>query len=143
MLGSVEASDLQGGNGSADRAVVADFEAGIGTLTRMGPGDAEIVLIVAEPTRKSLEVAKRAAGLARERSVGRIVVVANRVRGDEDLDYIRAAFSDGQEIVSVPDDPAIVDADRRGVAPLDLTPDSPAVSALVGLVDQLTDGETA
>ena len=41
------------------------------------------------------------------------------------------------EIVAVPDDPAIVEADRKGVAPIDLAPDAPAVRALVGLAEGL------
>lgn len=121
------------------RAVIADFEAGIGTLSRMGPGDAEVVLIVVEPTAKSIEVGRRAAGLAREKSLGSILIVANRVRDEADLDRIREAFPEGQSVVTVPDDPAIIDADRRGVAPLDLAPESPAVEALTALADRLAD----
>ncbi len=127
MLGTIDGSG---------RAVVADFEAGIGTLTRMGSGHVDAVFVVVEPTPKSLEVGSRAADLAREKSLGRVIVVANRVRGEEDLATVRATFP-GHEVVVVPDDPAIVDADRAGVAPIDLTPDAPAVRALAGLADLL------
>lgn len=127
MLGTVDGSG---------RVVVADFEAGIGTLTRMGTGDVDAVLVVVEPTPKSLEVGSRAADLAREKSLGRVVVVANRVRGEEDLARVRAAFPD-HEVIVVPDDPTIVDADRAGVAPIDLAPEAPAVQALAGLADLL------
>ncbi len=127
MLGTVDGSG---------RVVVADFEAGIGTLTRMGTGDVDAVLVVVEPTPKSLEVGSRAADLAREKSLGRVVVVANRVRGEEDLARVRAAFP-GHEVIVVPDDPTIVDADRAGVAPIDLAPEAPAVRALAGLADRL------
>lgn len=116
--------------------MVADFEAGIGTLTRLGTGDVDAVLVVVEPTPKSLEVGSRAADLAREKSLGRVVVVANRIRGEEDLTKVRAAFP-GREVIVVPDDPTIVDADRAGVAPIDLAPDAPAVRALAGLADLL------
>ncbi len=127
MLGTVDGSG---------RVVVADFEAGIGTLTRMGTGDVDAVLVVVEPTPKSLEVGSRAADLAREKSLGRVVVVANRVRGEEDLTRVRAAFPE-HEVIVVPDDPIIVDADRAGVAPIDLAPEAPAVRALAGLADLL------
>lgn len=119
--------------------VIADFEAGIGTLTRVEPGAVDAVVIVVEATPKSLDVAVRAYGLAVEKQIERIIVVANRVRGDADVDTIRAALPDAQ-IVVVPDDPAIVQADREGVAPLDLAPDAPAVVALVGLADLLLNG---
>lgn len=119
-----------------DEIVVADLEAGIGTLTRMSEKGVDAVLVVVEATPKSLEVGVRAAALAEERSLGRLIVVANRVRGEEDLDVIRSAFP-SQETVTVPDDPAIPAADRAGVAPLDASPDAPAVRALVDLGERL------
>lgn len=121
---------------SGDRTVVADFEAGIGTLTRMGIGDVDAVVIVVEPNPKSMEVGTRAADLARERALGRIVVVGNRVRDDADRERIEEAFAE-HELVLVPDDPQIRRADRDGVAPIDLDPDSPAVAALQQLADRL------
>ncbi len=127
MLGSIE---------SEGRTVIADFEAGVGTLTRLKDGGVDVVLVVVEPTPKSLEVGRRAAGIARERALARLVVVANRIRNDDDLAAVRAIFPD-EEIVAVPDDPAIVEADRAGVAPLDLAPDAPAVRALVELAGRL------
>lgn len=111
---------------------MADLEAGIGTLTRLEEHGVDAVVVVVEPTPKSLEVGIRAAAVARDRSIDRIVVVANRVRGDEDVERVRAAFPDA-EIVPVPHDDAIVDADRHGSAPLDVAPDAPAVRALVDL----------
>lgn len=121
---------------SGDRTVVADFEAGIGTLTRMGIGDVDAVVIVVEPNPKSMEVGTRAADLARERALGRIVVVGNRVRDDADRERIEGSFAD-HELVLVPDDPQIRRADRDGVAPIDLDPDSPGVTALQQLADRL------
>ena len=128
MLGSVEFPE--------DDVVVADFEAGVGTLTRLGEEHVDTVVIVVEATPKSLEVGARAAALAQEKTVGRIVVVANRIRHEEDLETVRAAFP-GLEVVGVPHDPKIVEADRKGIAPIDLDPDAPAVKALVGLASTL------
>jgi CO dehydrogenase maturation factor len=116
--------------------VVADFEAGVGTLTRLSEQRVDTVLVVVEPTPKSVEVGMRAVDLARERSVTRVIIVANRLRDDADLEIIRSAFPDC-EVVGVPDDPKIVEADRKGVAPIDLAPDAPAVRALVGLAESL------
>jgi len=118
--------------------VVADLEAGIGTLTRMTDGGVDAVVLVVEPTAKSLEVATRALRLVREKSLGRLLVVANRLRSDEDLARLTAAFP-GERLVAVPDDPQVLEADRQGVAPLDAAPAAPAVRALVGLADALTD----
>jgi CO dehydrogenase maturation factor len=128
LLGSVEFPE--------EDVVVADFEAGVGTLTRLGEEHVDTVVIVVEATPKSLEVGARAAALAQDKTVGRIVVVANRIRHDEDLETVKAAFP-GLEVVGVPHDPKIVEADRRGVAPIDMAPDAPAVKALVGLASTL------
>jgi CO dehydrogenase maturation factor len=127
LLGSVEFND---------DVVVADFEAGVGTLTRLSEQRVDTVLVVVEPTPKSVEVGMRAVALAQERSVTRVIVVANRLRDDADLAVLRSAFP-GCDVVAVPDDPKIVEADRKGVAPIDLAPDAPAVLALVGLAERL------
>ncbi|MBA2386443.1 MAG: hypothetical protein H0V69_05040 [Acidimicrobiia bacterium] len=127
MLGNVD---------PADAIVVADLEAGIGTLTRLGDGAVDIVVVVVEPVPKSMEVGTRAAAVAAEKGIERLVIVANRVRDAADLDVIRAAFP-GHEVIVVPDDGAIVEADRRGVAPLDMTPEAPAVLALSALAERL------
>ncbi len=116
--------------------MVADLEAGIGTLTRLADGAVDIVLIVVEPVPKSMEVGTRAAAAAAAKGIGRLVIVANRVRDAADLDAITTAFP-GHEIVVVPDDGAIVEADRRGVAPLDMAPQAPAVQALSALAERL------
>jgi len=115
-----------------DVVVVADFEAGIGTLTRLGDIRVDAVVVVAEPTVKSLEVASRAAVLATQHTSGPIVVVANRVSTAADRSLVEAALP-GRTVLVVPDDPAIPAADRQDCAPLDAAPDSPAVVALGSL----------
>ena len=116
--------------------MIADMEAGIGTLTRLADERVDAVLVVVEPTPKSIEVGQRAAELARDKQLGRLIIVASRVRNEADLATLTAAF-EGQEIFAIPDDPAIVEADRKGVAALDLAPDSPAVEALCRLARSL------
>lgn len=116
--------------------VIADFEAGVGTLTRLGEQRVDLVLVVVEATPKSIEVGLRAVDLARERLLNRVIIIANRIRGEQDIATIEAAFP-GVEVVAVPDDPAIREADRQGVAPIDHAPDAPAVRALVGLAQTL------
>ncbi len=118
------------------KMVVADLEAGVGTLTRLGDAGVDVVLIVVEPTPKSVEVGCRAAALVVDKELGRALVVASRVRNDDDLAMITKAFPD-HRVVAIPDDPAIVAADRHGTAPLDSAPDAPAVLALMGLVDEI------
>jgi CO dehydrogenase maturation factor len=116
--------------------VIADFEAGVGTLTRLEEQKVDTVVVVVEATPKSIEVGLRAAQLAKEKLLQRVVIVANRIRHQGDLDVIKAAFPD-TEVVAVPDDDAIREADRFGIAPIDHAPQAPAVRALVGLAENL------
>lgn len=131
MLGSAHFPDV---------TVVADLEAGIGTLTRLGPDAVDVVLVVVEPTPKSLDVGARAADVAREKGIRRLIVVANRVREDADRERVAAALGD-TAMVFVPDDPVIVAAERRGVAPIDVDPAAPAVRSLVRLAERIADAE--
>ncbi|MGH9124182.1 MAG: hypothetical protein ACRDZ8_05570 [Acidimicrobiales bacterium] len=119
-----------------DSIVVADFEAGIGTITRLGNEKVDVVLVVCEATPKSIEVGSRAADLAREKLLGRVIIVASRVRNDDDLRVVQKAFPDF-EVCPVPDDTSIVTADRQGVSPLDLPQPGPAVTALTQLAASL------
>jgi CO dehydrogenase maturation factor len=127
---------LLGSGEFGDSVVIADFEAGIGTITRLANEKVDVVLVVVEPTPKSLEVGTRAADLAREKMLGRVIIIASRVRDEADLDVVRQAFP-GYEIVPIPDDASIVLADRRGISPLDLPEPGPAVKALSELAERL------
>ncbi len=133
----VSAEQLLGELEGRDQMVIGDLEAGIGTVLRLQEGQADVVVVVAQPTAKSLEVARRAIEIASDR-VARVIVVANRVRDDEDLAVILAVVGQDQELVIVPDDPVIGEADRDGRAAIDVDPDSPGVRALVDLADRLT-----
>jgi len=115
--------------------VVADLEAGVGTLTRLSAESLDVLVVIAEPTAKSIEVARRAAAVAGERGLGPIRHVANKVRSPEDVVWLRETL--GPDVVAVPEDPAIAAADRDGEAPLDFAPDAPAVVALVAFAREL------
>lgn len=127
MLGELEGTD---------QIVIGDLEAGIGTVLRLQADQADVVVVVAQPTAKSLEVARRAIELAVQKAP-RVIVVANRVRDEAELAVIRDALGDGLELVVVPDEPAIAEADRDGRAAIDVDADAPGVRALVDLAERL------
>lgn len=110
------------------------MEAGAGTLLRMSPGDVDVVLLVTEPTAKSVEASRRLAEIAAGRP--RVVVVANKVRGEDDVELIREVLGT-HEVAIVPYDAVVEDAERDGLAPIDLDEGSPAVRALALLADRL------
>jgi CO dehydrogenase maturation factor len=117
------------------RTVLGDLEAGVGVLSRMEPGNVDVVLVVVNPTAKSIDVARRAVETAVARE-SRVLVVANRVSSDEDLAAIREALGDYETVV-IPEDPAIARADEEGSAPIDMDGGAPGINALIGLSERL------
>lgn len=127
MLGSVV----------TDQTVIADLEAGIGTLTRLADDVVDAAVVVVEPTPRSLEVGARTRDLAVDRGIPRVIVVANRVHDDDDRRHVADTFGAADDIIVIPDDPQIVAAERAGEAPLDVAPSSAAVLALAALAQRL------
>lgn len=117
-----------------DTIVICDMEAGLGTLRRVAPGQVDVVAVVANPTAKSIEAAARAVEIAKSKAD--VVVVANRVRDEGDLDAIRDALGD-REMMVVPEDPAITRADRDGASPFDVDAESPGVRSMIELAERL------
>jgi len=100
---------------------------------------AETFLVVVEPTAASLLTGRRLAGLAATARSPRVVVVANKVREEADVDRVRERT--GLPVVgAVPFDPQLADADRLGRAVLDHDPQGPTGRAVRSLVDALRDG---
>lgn len=107
-----------------------------------GWGDyARTVLVVAEPMAKSLMAARRLARLAlREEGPRRIVAVANKVTGRDDIEVVRRRT--GLEVIAaIPLDEAVADADRAGRPPIDHAPESSAVRAVESLVERMMEEE--
>lgn len=119
-----------------DLVVVADFEGGLGTLMRLNGSPVDVVVVVVEPTEKSLEVGRRAVDLVRESHLGRLIVMANRVCDVADAGRVAAAMP-GLDLVVVPDDPAVGAAEQRGLAPFDAAPGAPAMVALGLLAERV------
>ena len=115
------------------RIVICDMEAGVGTIVRNGRADT--VIVVAEPSVKSIDVARRAAGAAAAQGA-EVMIVGNRVRDEADAAAIGAQLGE-HEIVLVPEEPAIARADEEGRAPIDFDPTAPGVKVLLELADRL------
>ena len=97
---------------------------------------AETFLVVVEPTAASVLTGRRLARLTGMEGGPRVGLVVNRVRDAEDA--ARVAHRTGLPLLgSVPFDPALATADRRGVAILDHDPDGPTAMAVRSLVESL------
>ena len=127
------------------RTTVVDLEAGLEHLSRGTARRVETLLVVGEPYFKSLETAGRSFALARELGIADVRMVANKVRTPRDEETMRAyAERHGFPVAGVvPYDDAVVHADERGIALIDLEPDAPSVVAIRRLADHLLAGEPA
>ena len=124
--------------GEAD-VVVLDMEAGLEHLGRGTTEHVDLLLIVVEPYYRALEAATRIRDLAVGLNVPQMVVVANRIRTDREQEAVaQHCLKHDLELAAViPYDEAIVDAELRGVAPIDQAPQSPAIQAIRSLATAL------
>lgn len=122
-----------------DTVAVVDMEAGLEHLSRGTERGVDTLLVVMEPYFKSLETARRAAELAPEIGIERVLAVANKLRDDGDREAVRGyAASHGLKLIAeVPWDEAIHRSDLSGQAPIDAAPGAPAVEAVGGLATTL------
>lgn len=118
------------------------MEAGLEHLSWAGGtlAHVDLLLIVAEPTAKSLMTAQRTHALATELGIADIALVANRVAdgaGGPDGDGVdRLAAACGLDVLArLPDDPAVRGADQAGASPLDHAPHAPITGGLLGLAE--------
>nr|MDP9496663.1 hypothetical protein [Actinomycetota bacterium] len=83
----------------------------------------DLLLVVCEPTRKSVLTAARTAALAAELGIPGVLAVANKARTEPDVAFLRDALAaEGIEVAGVlPYDAEVAAADRaghEGVAPV-------------------------
>lgn len=101
---------------------------------------AETLVVVVEPTAKSLLSSRRLARLAATEDAPRVVAVASKVRGPGDVELV-AARSGLPVVGAVPWDEAVAEAERLGVPPVDHARESEAVRAVAWLVERWGDEE--
>lgn len=117
---------------------IVDMEAGLEHLSRSGGtlAYADVLLMVMEPTRKSILTAGRTRDLAEELGIPAILGVGNKARLPDDEVFFRDVCKEyGVELAGViPFDAAVEESDRRGTAlAAGHAPDVRA--AIAGIVD--------
>lgn len=97
---------------------LVDMEAGLEHLSRSGGtlAHADLLLVVCEPTRKSVLTAARTAALAAELGIPHVLALGNKARTREDEEFFSAALSaEGIPLAGVlPYDADVAAADRVG-----------------------------
>ena len=105
-----------------DDVVVMDMEAG---LEHLGRGTASMMdqfVVVIEPGARSIQTYHRVKELASGLGVHQVRVVANKVRGPEDEDYIRQRIPAQDLLGFVHYNQEVIEADRQGKSPYDFSP---------------------
>ncbi len=123
---------------------LVDMEAGLEHLSRAGGtlAHADVLVVVCEPTRKSVLTAARTPGLAAELGIPRVLALGNKAHGEDDVRFFAEALAaEGIELAGVlPYDPAVAAADKAGA--VGLTPLSEEVhQALDEVLDALDAAE--
>jgi CO dehydrogenase maturation factor len=120
-------------------AVVMDMEAGVEHLGRGTAKHVDCMLIVAEPSHRSLSTALKIHELARALKIPSIKAVGNKVAEPSDGELIASFLKRGGLEVAgfIPFDEAVAEADRRGVSPLLLKPKPKGVEAAEALLSAL------
>lgn len=111
---------------------ILDTEASPEHLSRGTAIYADALLAVVEPYFKSLETGRRMAVLAQDLGLERVALVANKVRDEREEEAVRA-FAAKHELEFgglVPFDECFIAAERASQAPLDHSPDAPAIHAI-------------
>ncbi len=124
---------------------ILDTEASPEHLSRGTAQYADAMLLVVEPYFKSLETGRRMAALGKDLGLEHVALIANKMRGESDLEAVRE-FAERNELEVggiIPFDEAMPGAERAGSSPLDFAPDGPAVAAIEQIARGLVDGSIA
>ncbi|MDX1612994.1 MAG: carbon monoxide dehydrogenase accessory protein CooC [Candidatus Promineifilaceae bacterium] len=99
-----------------DEILLLDMYAGVEHLGRATVDFVDALLIVVEPTRRSLGTAGQIEKLARDIGLERIWLVGNKVRHEEEAAFLTAQSPGPPVLGFLPADLAVQEADRLGVA---------------------------
>jgi CO dehydrogenase maturation factor len=115
-----------------DEVVVMDMEAGIEHLGRATASAVDRLLVVVEPGRRSIDTAGHIRQLASEIGLKQIAVIGNKIRTQQDQDFLQKHLSDFKILGFIPYDDAFIEADLNGISPYDVK--SGALSVVQSIV---------
>jgi CO dehydrogenase maturation factor len=105
-----------------DDVLVLDMYAGVEHLGRATVDFVDAMIVVVEPTRRSLGTAAQIKKLAQDIGLTRLWLVGNKVRNDEEATFLRAETPGLPVLGLLPADLAVQEADRLGIAVYDHVP---------------------
>jgi CO dehydrogenase maturation factor len=118
-----------------DEVVVLDMEAGIEHLGRGTASAVNKLIVVVEPGKRSIETANHIRQLARDLGLKNIVLVGNKIRNDNDREFLLKQLPGFTFLGFLPYNDQIIQADLEGKAPFEK--DSALFTEVGRFVDQL------
>ena len=102
-----------------DDVLILDMYAGVEHLGRATAQAVEAMLVVVEPTRRSLGTAAQIKKLAEDIGITKLYLVGNKVRDDEERAFLEAHTPALPVLGALPHDEGVLEADRLGIAVYD------------------------
>jgi CO dehydrogenase maturation factor len=107
-----------------DEVVIMDMEAGLEHLGRGTAGMVDRFIVVVEPGERSVQTFFKVKPLAADLGVRKVSVVANKVRGIADEEFLKTRIGEEELLGFIHYNEGIVAADRQGLAPFDTSADA-------------------
>ncbi len=105
-----------------NEVVIVDMEAGIEHLTRGTADSVDAFIVVIEPGQRSIQTAGVVQDMAKGLGVKNVFVVANKIRGSEDLAFVKKGIGSMDLAGHISFSHAIMEADIKGDSPFKFAP---------------------
>jgi CO dehydrogenase maturation factor len=105
-----------------DEVLLLDMYAGVEHLGRATVDFVDAMLVVVEPTRRSLGTAAQIKKLAADIGLTRLWLVGNKIRNEQEAAFLQAETPTLPVLGYLPADMAVQEADRLGIAVYDYVP---------------------
>ena len=122
-----------------DEVIIVDFEAGIEHLGRGTAKGIDVMLVVTEPSQKSLDLCKKIIELSKKLGVINIYLIANKITDESQKEIINKRIQNWEVPLyhTVPFDPEIGKADLEGKSPIDFNSSSKGIMSIKSLYEKL------
>ena len=120
--------------------VIMDMEAGLEHLGRGTTESMDEFIVVIEPGARSVQTYKNVKRLAKDLGITQVKVVANKVRNEEDEEFIRNKIPAEDLLGMIHYNVEVMDADRQGKSPYDF---SETVTSEIRKIKEKIDNESS
>ena len=97
--------------------LILDMEAGLEHLGRGTSRGVDFLVVVVEPGRRSVDTANHIRELAKDIGLTRILIVGNKIRSEDDKDYLQKSLAGFTFLGFIDYDSQIIEADMKNACP--------------------------